>query len=197
MKENFAVINGIETLINRDFVKDNIYVAVQKSSTERIVKTSTDFEGIEKYLMIRVEGISSKVTEELLMVTDVSAEEAWKYAENNSHNETVIKSMSELLSEMGFPLEESETLPLYVISNKVQFKGASAVLDRKALEEFGRHHNADEIIVLPSSIHEMIIVPKNECDTDIEELSMLVELVNSSVVSETDRLTDRAYTIKL
>ena len=94
-------------------------------------------------------------------------------------------------------LEEMEDMtPLYVLTNTSKTKGASAILNKKALVEFGKKHNTDKIVVLPSSVHEMLLIPYTE-ETDIDTFSAMVEEVNNAEVDPTERLTDRAYIITL
>ena len=62
--------------------------------------------------------------------------------------------------------------------------------------EFGQQHNTDKIVVLPSYIHEMLLIPYTE-DMDIDTFSEMVEEVNNAEVEPIERLTDRAYIITL
>ena len=78
------------------------------------------------------------------------------------------------------------------------FRGASAVLNREAVKVFAEIENVKRIIVIPSSIHEMILIPCYENEDVEEELkrcSEIVELVNEEKVDPTERLTNRAYLI--
>ena len=60
----------------------------------------------------------------------------------------------------------------------------------------GKKHNTDKVVVLPSSVHEMLLVPYTE-EIDIDTFSEMVEEVNTAEVDPTERLTDRAYIITL
>ena len=44
-----------------DFFKNRLYVGVQKESKEDIVKCKTEFEGIEKYLFLRMEALNDAI----------------------------------------------------------------------------------------------------------------------------------------
>lgn len=75
-------------------------------------------------------------------MASISLEEAWKSAEENTNDETTIKSMAYVMAElMGMDYdEEMEDMlpaPFYVISNVCKVKGASAVLNKEMLAEFG------------------------------------------------------------
>ena len=77
-----------------DFLK-RLYVGVQKESKEDIIKCKTEFEGIEKYLFLRMEALndaiySAKISKNILKNVDVDESEAWETAENNVRKETEI-----------------------------------------------------------------------------------------------------------
>ena len=56
-----------DNLLDSDFIMGNLYIGMQKTSTENIVRSDTDFEGIEKYLYVKMnENASFKLTYGLL-----------------------------------------------------------------------------------------------------------------------------------
>lgn len=176
-----------------DFLK-RLYVGVQKESKEDIVKCKTEFEGIEKYLFLRINAIetfwTTKIKRGMLQNIDMAESEAWAIAEENLAKEIEIARMTS-----PFLQEEKK---MFIISNKVMFRGASAVLNREAVKVFAEIENVKRIIVIPSSIHEMILIPCYENEDVEEELkrcSEIVEFVNEEKVDPTERLTNRAYLI--
>lgn len=199
-----AVDLDVDSLFNRDFVLSHIYIGLQKDSTEDIIKRNSGLDGIESYLYIRrekskEESFSVKITDMLFAKAKISLDEAWSNAEANTNAETKIESMAKVISEMmGFEYSEEmdEMTPFYILSNTCKMKGASAVLNKKVLSEFGEKYHTDRVVVLPSSIHEMLIVPYTE-DIDLNTFSEMVGEVNNTEVDPTERLTDRAYIITL
>lgn len=199
-----AVDLDVDSLFNRDFVLSHIYIGLQKDSTEDIIKRNSGLDGIESYLYIRREkskdeSFSVRITDMLLAKAKISLDEAWSNAEANTNAETKIESMAKVMSEMmGFEYSEEmdEMTPFYILSNTCKMKGASAVLNKKVLSEFGEKYHTDRVVVLPSSIHEMLIVPYTE-DIDLNTFSEMVGEVNNTEVDPTERLTDRAYIITL
>lgn len=181
-------------LFSKENFKKNLYVAVQKESKEDIIKRKTEFEGIEKYLFLRINAIetfwTTKIKRGMLQNIDMAESEAWEIAEENLAKEIQIARMTS-----PFVQEEKK---MFIISNKVMFRGASAVLNREAVKVFAEIENVKRIIVIPSSIHEMILIPCYENEDVEEELkrcSEIVELVNEEKVDPTERLTNRAYLI--
>ena len=81
---------------------------------------------------------------------------------------------------------------MFVISTKSGIKGAAAVLDKENMEAFAREHNTKTVAILPSSIHEMILVTGAD-KSDEMALSSMVTDVNATEVTPEERLTNRAY----
>lgn len=195
----------VNMLFDRDFILNSIFVGLQRVSTEDIEKKlCEDFEGIESYLYIRGEAdregsYSIKVSKEILDRANISEVEAWEQAQTNTEAETSLESMAKVMSEMlGFEYSEEmdEQTPFFIISNTSRVKGASAILNKKVLAEFGERYHTDKIVVLPSSIHEMLLVPYTE-EIDIDTFSDMVASVNGSEVEPMDKLVDRAFIITL
>ena len=195
---------GVNSFFNRDFILSHIFIGLQKESTEKIIKRSCGLDGIESYLFVRKkksddEYFSLKITERILLNFGISIDEAWNNAERNTNSETKIESMAKFLSDMmGFEYSEKleKMIPFFILSNTCKMKGASAILNKKALEEFGEIYHTKKIVVFPSSIHEMMILPYKE-DIEIDRFSDMVKEVNNTSVDETEKLTDRAYILSL
>lgn len=186
-----------DKLLNSDFIMKNVYIGLQKTSVEDIVKAKTDFEGIEKYLYVRInKDASFKLTHALLEKLSLMEDDAWKAAEKNTFAETKITPITEMLSKMtGVEIEDIEGVPpQYIVSNAINYRGGSAILDKGALKELALKLDTDRFIVLPSSIHEMIVVP-DDGSVDMDELDSMVREINEMQVSPEERLTDRAYII--
>lgn len=90
-------------------------------------------------------------------------------------------------------LEEEEPLstPMYVLSNTHRGNGASCILYENVLNEFSQKIN-DSFYVLPSSIHEVILVPAG-CARRAEELQEMVEEINVTQVEEEEVLSNSVY----
>jgi len=92
----------------------------------------------------------------------------------------------ELLSAMP-PADEA----MFILSNEQKVNGAAALLDKEimktVIERIGK-----EFFVLPSSIHECIIVPAT-ADMDVSTLVSMVRDVNQSQVAPDERLSDSVY----
>lgn len=81
--------------------------------------------------------------------------------------------------------------PMYVITNKQKCCGASCILYENVLKEFADRMESD-LYILPSSIHEMIIISASY-GMNKEELTEMVRSVNSEQVADEDILSDNVY----
>lgn len=205
-KEHKKIQFNIDQFSDKKFILSHMHVGIQKASNEEIEKKMCELEGLESFLFIRDRdenggSYSAKVNTQILELINVSVDEAWERAENNTFAETEIQSITSLLFGLGsMPNEMAETKSdfpeLYVISNEYRYRGASAILDRIALKAFAEEHGVNELVVLPSSIHEMLILPY-QGDMNLDDLSDIVKEVNAAQVEPEEQLTDTAYLIKL
>lgn len=88
-------------------------------------------------------------------------------------------------------LPEEEKVPMYVLSNAAGINGAAAILYPGALKAVADREKAD-MVILPSSIHEVVLVPYNE-KTVMKEMDRMVYSINREHVILEDRLSDHAY----
>lgn len=88
-------------------------------------------------------------------------------------------------------LDKEKKIPLYVLSNGQGINGAAAVLHRDVLRGFADSMETD-IVILFSSIHEVLLVPREE-DTDFDMLRYMVMAVNRSEVPPEEQLSDHVY----
>lgn len=82
-------------------------------------------------------------------------------------------------------------LPMYVLSNKEKMNGAGCLLYGDVLAEFADELHQD-LFILPSSIHEVILVP-TEGQSNHERLTKIVQEVNATQVEEDEILADHVY----
>lgn len=193
-------MKDISEILNKDFVMEHIFIGLQRSGDGNIIKRNSGFDGIESYLMIKWEEDKQyhciKVTSGILSSLSIYANEAWEQAERNTNEETRIVAMDQMLNEMMGVEDCVESIPLFVVTDKSNHRGASAILNKSALAEFGRTHNIKKAIIMPSSIHEMLLCPYEDGD-NIEDYINLVKEINENKVSPEEQLADQAYLITL
>lgn len=107
-----------------------------------------------------------------------------------------IKSMADVMQELleGEELEDFEEVKdkcsMFVLTNQCKLNGAAAMYCEDIFKNFADRIGYD-LYILPSSIHELILVPAAD-DSDKEELSQMVRDVNLTLLPE-EVLSDHAY----
>ncbi|MDO5519980.1 MAG: DUF5688 family protein [bacterium] len=98
----------------------------------------------------------------------------------------------EMFRQMMSQMLPDESAPkMYILSNETGINGATAMLYRDGIKEFANRLDSD-LYILPSSIHEVILVPYDETLRK-EELRNMVCEVNSSQVPIDEVLSDKVY----
>ncbi len=112
------------------------------------------------------------------------------YANACMNEHAVIKDIVDIMNEMhkGM-LPEALRGQQIVVSNGERTFGAGTFIAE--LDRLKRLYN--KFYVLPSSIHEVIVVPENKCPFSKAELTEQVREVNKTEVAENEILSDHAY----
>lgn len=194
-------------LVTDENILKNVRIACQRKGTENLVKRDSELEGIEEYLYVVIQSDNSgtasfKLKPEHLTMLTVTPEDIWQSAKQNNEKHTRIKSMFDTLCDMrGMNPEIDDALEflptdcgMYVMSNDTMVKGGW--FDKNMLTKLGERLEVHKFAVLPSSIHELIVVPMTG-DMDIETLSAMVRDVNATQVLPTEQLGDRAYEVEI
>jgi len=145
---------------------------------------------------------SFRITDTIAMSWNIDKQELYDYAMMNtpvlfpekfmSLKNIVLEHNHEIAS---FEEEVDEVIdydiPMYVLTNETGFNGASAMLYSVYLRRLAEKFESD-IYVLPSSIHEVILLP-DKGKMSVLELGSLVKEVNEKHVEATERLSDNVY----
>lgn len=102
-----------------------------------------------------------------------------------------IENMNEALGGIFPPELFEDLIPMYVLTNSEKLFGASCILYRDELKSFAVKMNSD-LFILPSSVHEMILIPKRP-DLNQSAFLDIVAEINHSQVPEEDVLADSVF----
>ncbi len=194
----------LSKIMTLDYFKKALRIGVQRAGSENIVRANCeDFAGIEKYLYVKLNDFSAddiasfKVKPEHLEMIGLTESEAWKYAEQNTFAESRLLNMADALKELtGEDMPGCFASPLWIITNANKNRGAAAILNRDLLKDFAKNNHVYQLIILPSSIHECILMPYDE-NFKIDELTQMILDVNTAEVNPVDQLGDRPYIVTL
>lgn len=158
------------------------YIRLDQESTCMINKNITD-----------IWGLNNKVEQQLFELADKNTQRL---------NPVSFQSMDEVIREItGIDMkDENVTVPMYVLTNQNRTLGASTLLygGGTCLQECERMMKQelqiefDGFYILPSSVHELILVP-NLPEMDKEELKKMVVDTNQTQVEVEERLSDNIF----
>lgn len=181
-----------------DMVKDLISARVcnAKENTEFLASKPHRIENdLAVYYIVNVfrdeNGIGSvTIDNSLLSSMKITAQELDETAIKNVEKEAEVQNFSSLLSEI-IPGDFNSMDDMWIVTNQQKVNGAIAILSPAIREQLADTIGGDYYI-LPSSIHEVIVLPKSK-DCDANELKDMVQGVNQQYVSSDERLSDNVY----
>lgn len=156
--------------------------------------------------------MSVAITNTILDMYGISQEELHDLAVANLEDKVpaTFQGMSEvakeimlpqIMTDFGFSKEDAleyieQTVQdgkeqMYVLTNESKLNGAAVVLNDKAMEDVTEKVGGD-FFILPSSIHELLVVPKQE-GMEISDLEAIVQEVNATQVSQEEKLSNHVY----
>ena len=143
------------------------------------------------------------VTNQLIETMGVTPEQLHADAMENAPElkPAVIKGMSEVMAEMmgvstedlammGMPMDPADE-QMFVASVPDKIHGAGVLAYQDFMDQAAERVGGD-FFILPSSIHEVLIVPDNG-NMSLSDLEAMVKEVNATQVAPEDKLTDSVY----
>ena len=200
---------GVPDIFDYEKMKDKLQMRIcdKEWNTDRLAdKVVTEHGDFAAYYAVNLEengeGISSiPVTVSLMNEWGVSVEQIQADAMMADRNRgVVLMNMNEIIKSMIFG-EEPENLlnekldietmrePMFCLTNAQKMNGASLLLQEDIRKQIGECLGSD-YFVLPSSIHEVLILPDNGL-FEVPELNAMVKEVNETQVERQEQLSDK------
>ena len=177
-----------------DYVKEHLYLSVQKHSTDQVFKR--DCLNLELIMRVSLDfsgsSASTKVGSSLAKMLGVSEQELWDTAMKNCSKAYEVRAMSDIL---GIPTDADSSL--YVVTTQDAKDGASALAFPHVFRDFCEEHSEQSVYILPSSTEEVLIVPGSSTLSDPQDLAYMVRDINGSIVDPTIQLPAVAYQYRL
>lgn len=140
-----------------------------------------------------------------LKLWDVTVETLYQAAKENTQKllQYEIKSMTEVLCEIleaenpeGFDYDEcaaefSDSVPMYVLSNKSRVEGAACMLYPNLIRDFAQAIGRS-FYIIPSSVHELLLLPAGQ-DDESREIKDMIKDINDTQVSTEEILSYSLY----
>lgn len=135
------------------------------------------------------------ITNDMLRKIGIPESKLYEIALENSERDRppVLHSLDGIIkNEMPEDFDPSLNTGLYILSNKKADFGAAVLFYPDVLIRLERMF-PEGFYVLPSSIHECLILPKKDAVFDLNTLSDMVREINENVVIPEERLSDFAH----
>lgn len=138
---------------------------------------------------------SIRIHNQHMKLWDVGREELFRAASANTPAllKSELKTMGEVLREIGMAdfgnLHDS--VPMYVLGNKTRVHGAACILYPGLLRNLAAACQSD-LFIIPSSIHETLILPGTDPE-NINPIKEMIREVNGSAVREDEFLSDSLF----
>ena len=198
----------VNILKNFDTIKDKIvYKIVNYKSNEKLLeqvphKRILDLAVVFYCLLDNCGGKSATalIYNNNLKNWNVTIDDVYKAALKNTPDllHSRISSMSALFDKCGVSVDGKEVdlkdyVPsdMYVLTNETKINGAACILYDNVLYDFAQKLGKD-LYILPSSIHEVILLPKLPI-FEKNELVNMVREVNTEGVAADEILSDNVY----
>lgn len=194
-----------ETTILQSFSKTRqkiVYKLIHAQENEELLKTIPHVLYLDLaivcYILLDISESGTAtilITNEMMKMWKIEKELLYSIAHQNTKKalpaefKTMRSVVAELLGEEN-QLGEGEDL-MYVLTNEIRSFGASCILYDKVLEDIG-NQLGENYYVLPSSVHEVIIVPESK-SPNRADLEDMIEEINDTQVEEEEILSYRAY----
>lgn len=187
--------------------KKDLYIAVvNQDKAKEFVHLDIPQTDLAEVVMGRnAEGHGTPLTAGSLSSMWLTDEEALEIAQDHTNHEhftciTVAHALGldaegagidpETSADMAAPYSQ---MPLYVLTNASGIDGAAAITRPEILK--GITDKMGPVYVLPSSIHEVLIIPKSQAP-DVESLKAMVREVNETVVRPEEQLSGNVYAVE-
>lgn len=216
--EIFDVYNSVDhSKLNKTLSIDKILDKARQNTYLQVISSKHEMDLIEKdvvyekYLDLLVcyrivvtkdeytgETGTTLVTNRLLEATKMTKEYIHNVAvENSKKDNWSIITMEDRLSEILLKDDDINAEPtMYIIGEKAIFGGA-CIYTKSGIKELAKKLNKN-ILILPSSIHELILLP---CDDDICKnefgIKKMVNEINNEYVSDDEFLSNNIYLYSL
>lgn len=182
----------LEKARNREFLTNMPYVSVGHGlALIADINMGEDRSGEWRIAVNRNVLESLDVDKEQLFSDAISSARIYDRAELVDMTSALFSSEKENLLDRNEPIDPDDIGGMYVLTNSSGSLGASALfypdVKEKTADLLGRDY-----YILPSSVHEVIIVP-DSAGINAKELCDMVKQANRTVVDEKDILSDNVY----
>ena len=169
-----------------DWAKDKLYFRLLGNVVNGICIPVADMYLVPYLYITEDDSATVRITTELIDAWGVTTDDVFAQAKENQSiiRPFTIDNMSDVL---GCDID----IPLYVVTTENHTYGAAAILYPGVAEQV-REIVGEDFYLLPSSVHEMLALPKSMAGSMMGLTRVVVE-ANRTAVAEDDQLSDSVY----
>ena len=188
-------------------VKDSIFVGVVNSERNQMNFDEGkifhyDWEGLSFFCMLRQERENGMrfvhINQAMMKTWGCTFHMIFEQGIKNTEDESEIIGLDQLIVQLlgeeavdGVGNLGEPIFPMYVFTNKMRVLGAAGAFLGSKVKELSKQLESN-LFILPSSIHEAILIPDTG-KMSVEEFSEMVREINLEQVPEEERLADDIY----
>lgn len=191
---------------NREQAENHLMCAIVGYENNKEMLKNLPYERIEDlavYVRWDYGNASAVLTNEGLSRLQMTKEEVLAVGKRNMVSQAAFQSMEEIMRGVyrADGMEEwrpkdrmamDPPSPFYILTTRDQYFGAALMASPETLK--GVHEKlGEDFYILPSSVHEVLILKKSDFPGPPEELKETVATINREQIEPVDRLTDTVY----
>lgn len=184
MIEDSIIYRLVNTEANKELLANIPYVPYLDLAIIFYIMLELNEQG-SACMLIRKEHLEMWGIEESVLF-EKAKENTWRILPSEFH------TMRAIMKEFNYESDFQGMDILYVLTNQIRSFGAAVILYEGCLEMIAEYLN-DNYYVLPSSVHEVIIVSEKDAPHGRSGLSEMVDEINRTQVEAEEILSDIAY----
>jgi hypothetical protein len=180
----------------KEFILENVIFSVEnRRKWKDILRDAPHIPFLDIEIMYRIarpddeDGISQPLIRTL--PENITAKELYKAAKQNmNRTKFTVRNLDDFLEEMtGMRLGRIDA---YIATNEKEMYGATALLRKDLLKELSQRLRSD-LYIVPSSVHEILILKADENNPDSDCLRRTLHGMNGTKAVGDSKLSDNVY----
>ena len=186
-------VNLLKKIENYDDVKDHIEARIVNRALNEHLRKNAPYHDVMGdltvfyYIVIDNPGSDGNysifVNNDILSLWNITENELFTVAQDNAVLHAELKRMSDVMPFSGPEL-------FTILTNDTAMYGAASIL---AVKELKNLQGAENVYLIPSSVHEWLILSNSDNSFEYDATSVLIQSVNDEALRPEDFLSDHPY----
>lgn len=174
----------VNDILNVENIKNTVMKCLVRNAGDKYCKPFLDMYVTYRFWLAEDQSIA--VTDGILAATNITEDQLEEWATDNTNMISKV-SKFEYLPGMYAPFE--------VLTNDNKLYGAGAMTDKSILRAYCTANDCDAVVIIPLSIHELLLVPCDSFDVheNMKQFAQMVVAVNETEVAPEEVLSNHTY----